>query len=396
MADVGMQDLLRAGVHFGHQTSRWNPKMRKYIFAERSGIYLLDLKKTLRELQRAREMIRETVEKGESVLFVCTKPQLAEIVRREAERCDAFHVTERWVGGLLTNFQTIEKNIRRLKELETGLEEGHFDYYTKKEQILLDRERQKLERYLAGIKQMTELPGLVYVVDAKREEIAVKEADRLDIPVVAIADTNADPDRLDVPIPGNDDAIRAVELITGAIADAVEAAKREVPEAGEEEAEAYTYSSDVDETAEEAAERSKRRKKPRRRPKPEVIAQARQAAERMDGDVDPEKVAVEAEVQTAEPAVSATPGEEEDEAAPAGEAAAGEDEEEAPSPEAADDEEGPDAAAAEEGDDDEEADEEQRPEAEASGDEVEDEEGEAVGVSAGEGEAEEKEEPDGS
>lgn len=375
MADVGMQDLLRAGVHFGHQTSRWNPKMRKYIFAERSGIYLLDLKKTLRQLQRAREMIRETVEKGESVLFVCTKPQLAEIVRREAERCDAFHVTERWVGGLLTNFQTIEKNIRRLKELETGLEEGHFDYYTKKEQILLDRERQKLERYLSGIKQMTELPGLVYVVDAKREEIAVKEAYRLDIPVVAIADTNADPDRLDVPIPGNDDAIRAVELITGAIADAVEAAKREVPEAADEEAEAYTYSSDVDETAEEAAERSKRRKKPRRRPKPEVIAQARQAAERMDGDVDPEKVAVEAEVQTAEPAVSAAPDEDEAEVVPAGEAA-DEEEEEASSPEAAADEEAP-----EEHEEDEDAGEEERPKAEASA------EGD---------EEEEKEEPDGS
>jgi small subunit ribosomal protein S2 len=393
MADVGMQDLLRAGVHFGHQTSRWNPKMRKYIFAERSGIYLLDLKKTLRQLQRAREMIRETVEKGESVLFVCTKPQLAEIVRREAERCDAFHVTERWVGGLLTNFQTIEKNIRRLKELETGLEEGHFDYYTKKEQILLDRERQKLDRYLSGIKQMTELPGLVYVVDAKREEIAVKEAYRLDIPVVAIADTNADPDRLDVPIPGNDDAIRAVELITGAIADAVEAAKREVPEAADEEAEAYTYSSDVDETAEEAAERSKRRKKPRRRPKPEVIAQARQAAERMDGDVDPEKVAVEAEVQTAEPAVSATPDEDEAEAAPEG-GAAGEDDEAEASPEAAAEEEAPEGDA-DEGDEDEAAADDQRPEAEAPADEVEAED-EAVGVAAGEGDADEKEEPDGS
>ena len=303
MADVGLQDLLRAGVHFGHQTSRWNPKMRKYIFAERSGIYLLDLKKTLRQLQRAHDRIRETVEKGQSVLFVCTKPQLAEIVRDEAERCGAFHVTERWVGGLLTNFQTIKKNIRRLKELETGLEEGHFDYYTKKEQILLDRERQKLERYLSGIKQMTKLPGLVFVVDAKREEIAVKEADRLDIPVVAIADTNADPDRLDIPIPGNDDAIRAVELITRSIADAVDAARREMPEAeAGDEAEVYTYSSDAGETAEEAAERSRKRRKkrPRRRPKPEVIAKARKPKSEGDEEgADAEETEVSAEAEDA-------------------------------------------------------------------------------------------------
>ncbi len=276
MADVALKDLLQAGVHFGHQTSRWNPKMRKFIFAERGGIYLLDLKKTQDKLHEARELVRQAVTDGGSVLFVCTKPQLAPLVREEAERCGAFYVTERWLGGMLTNFQTIKKNIRRLKELERGAEEGAFEFYTKKEQLLLDRERQKLDRYLSGIKEMSRLPGVVFVVDAKKEEIAVKEAHRLEIPVVAIADTNADPDMLTVPIPGNDDAIRSVALITRAIADAVDAARREAPEAsGEQAEEVFTYSSDVGETSE--ADSSRRRKRPRRRkPRPEVIAQRRQ------------------------------------------------------------------------------------------------------------------------
>ena len=191
MADVGLKELLQAGVHFGHQTHRWNPKMRKYIFAERGGIYLIDLKKTLRELNRARELVHETVREGGSVLFVCTKPQVADIVRGEAERSGSYYVTERWLGGMLTNFQTIKKNIRRLKELERGMEEGAFEFYTKKEQLLMNRERTKLDRYLSGIKDMPRLPGLVYVVDARKEEIAVREANRLGIPVVAIADTNA-------------------------------------------------------------------------------------------------------------------------------------------------------------------------------------------------------------
>ncbi|MDP2479497.1 MAG: 30S ribosomal protein S2 [Candidatus Palauibacterales bacterium] len=276
MADVALTDLLQAGVHFGHQTSRWNPKMRKYIFAERGGIYLLDLKKTQNKLSEARELVRGVVTDGGSVLFVCTKPQLAPLVREEAERCGAFYVTERWLGGMLTNFQTIKKNIRRLKELERGAEEGSFEFYTKKEQLLLDRERQKLDRYLSGIKDMSRLPGVIFVVDAKKEEIAVKEAHRLEIPVVAIADTNADPDMLTVPIPGNDDAIRSVALITRAIADSVDAARREAPEAAGEQAEdVFTYSSDVGETSE--TESSRRRKRPRRRkPRPEVIAQRRQ------------------------------------------------------------------------------------------------------------------------
>jgi small subunit ribosomal protein S2 len=270
--DVGLKDLLRAGVHFGHQTHRWNPKMRKYIFAERGGIYLIDLKKTLRDLERAQELVRKTVSEGKSVLFVCTKQQLAPEVRAQAERSGSFYVTERWLGGMLTNFQTIKKNIRRLKDLERGAEEGAFEFYTKKEQLLLSRERLKLERYLSGIKDMTKLPGLVFVVDAKKEEIAVKEANRLGIPVVAIADTNADPDLLTIAIAGNDDAIRSVSLITGAIADVVEAARNEMPDlkADDESGEAYTYSSDAGDVEDRGGAS---RKRPRRRPSPEAIAQ---------------------------------------------------------------------------------------------------------------------------
>lgn len=274
MPDVGLKDLLQAGVHFGHQTHRWNPKMKKYIFAERSGIYIIDLKKTLRELERAKKLVRETILAGKNVLFVCTKPQLKSFVRMEAERCGAFFVTERWMGGMLTNFQTIKKNINRLKELERGVEEGAFEFYTKKERLLLERERLKLDRYLAGIKNMTRLPGLVFVVDAKREEIAIKEANRLKLPIVAIADTNADPDVITVPIAGNDDAIRSVSLITHVIAEAVESARREAPAMGVAaggEQEVYTYSSDMGETGEGAPRR--KRRKPRRRPKPDIIAQ---------------------------------------------------------------------------------------------------------------------------
>ncbi|WP_419949358.1 30S ribosomal protein S2 [Candidatus Palauibacter sp.] len=272
---VELKELLKAGVHFGHQTHRWNPKMRKYIFAESGGIYLIDLKKTQRELQRAHDLVRETVIAGKSILFVCTKPQLARVVRGEAERSGSFYVTERWLGGMLTNFQTIKKNIARLKELERGAEEGAFEFYTKKERLLLEREREKLDRYLSGIKDMTRLPGLVFVVDSTREEIAVREANRLGIPVVAIADTNADPDLLTIAIAGNDDAIRSVSLITRSIADVVEAARRETPDIGreEKEAQAYTYSSDAGGVADTAAAGASRRRRPRRKPRPEVIAQ---------------------------------------------------------------------------------------------------------------------------
>jgi len=287
---VGLQDLLQAGVHFGHQTRRWNPKMRRYIFAERGGIYIIDLKKTLRELERAKELVREIVRRGETVLFVCTKSQLNEIIRAEAERSGAYYVTERWLGGMLTNFQTIKKNIRRLKELERGVEEGAFEFYTKKEQLLLDREREKLDRYLSGIKDMARLPGCLFVVDSRKEDIAVAEANKLGIPVIAIADTNADPDELTIPIAGNDDAIRSVSLIAGEIADTVQAAMAEVPAelraaaAAEEEEEAFTYSSDgaVAVTERETGRRAARK---RRRPRPEVIAAHRVPADEAEGEV---------------------------------------------------------------------------------------------------------------
>lgn len=247
--------------------------MRKYIFAERGGIYLIDLKKTLQGLERAHDLVRQTILDGKSILFVCTKPQLAGVVRAEAEASGSFYVTERWLGGMLTNFQTIKKNISRLKELERGQEEDAFEYYTKKERLLLEREKEKLDRYLSGIKDMTRLPGLVFVVDSNKEDIAVREANRLGIPVVAIADTNADPDLLTIAIAGNDDAVRSVSLITKTIAEVVESARNEIPEAtsSEAESEAYTYSTDAGDVAD--ASTSTRRKRPRRKPRPEAIAQ---------------------------------------------------------------------------------------------------------------------------
>jgi small subunit ribosomal protein S2 len=225
-----LEALLAAGVHFGHQTRRWNPKMRRFIFAERNGIHIIDLQKTLRQLELAQKLARDVILRGDNVLFVCTKAQLSAIVRAEAERSGAMYITERWLGGLLTNFQTVKKQLRRMKELEAGTEEGGgFENYTKKEQLMLGREREKLGKYLSGIKNMTRLPGLLFVVDSKKERIAVSEANKLGIPIVAIVDTNADPDQITVPIAGNDDAIRSVELITKAIADSIAEARREAP-----------------------------------------------------------------------------------------------------------------------------------------------------------------------
>ncbi len=282
MEQVGLSELLEAGVHFGHQTRRWNPKMRPFIFTERNGIHIIDLRKTLDRLEAAQAAVRSVVLRGERVLFVCTKKQLRPIVEQEAERCEAFYVTERWLGGMLTNFQTIRQQIRRLKELERGQEENAFEFYTKKERLLLDRERLKLEKYLSGVKDMTRLPGAVFVVDARREIIAVKEAHRIGVPVIAITDTNADPDLIDFPVPGNDDAIRSVSLITAAIADAVDVARREVPEDERrraEELEATTYSTETGETTEVQDRPAPRRPRRKRRPRPEVIAQHLKAGE---------------------------------------------------------------------------------------------------------------------
>ncbi len=275
VATPQVQDLLDAGVHFGHQTRRWNPKMRRFIFAERSGIYLIDLQKTLGQIQKAQELLRSVVLRGDNVLFVCTKKQLKALVQAEAQTAVCHYVTERWLGGTLTNFATIKKQIRRLRDLEQGSSEGDFDSYTKKEKLLFERERVKLSRNLEGLKNMGRLPGALFVVDAKKERIAILEANKLGIPVVAIVDTNADPDVITVPIPGNDDAIRSVSLITAALCNVIAEARREVPvrEVVEHD-EAETYSTDGG--SEGDAENDRRRRRAgaarKRRPKPEAIA----------------------------------------------------------------------------------------------------------------------------
>jgi small subunit ribosomal protein S2 len=273
MAQPQVQDLLEAGVHFGHQTRRWNPKMRRFIFAERSGIYIIDLQKTLRQILKAQELLRSIVLRGENVLFVCTKKQLKGLVQVDAQNANCLYVTERWLGGTLTNFATIKKQIRRLRELEQGTTEGDFDNYTKKEKLLFERERVKLSRNLEGLKNMSRVPGALFIVDAKKERIAIQEANKLGIPVVAIVDTNADPDVITVPIPGNDDAIRSVSLITAALCDVIREARQQAPtrEAGEGE-EGETYSTDGGTEGDPDADRRRRRATRKRRPKPEAIA----------------------------------------------------------------------------------------------------------------------------
>ncbi|MFW6098859.1 MAG: 30S ribosomal protein S2 [Thermodesulfobacteriota bacterium] len=220
MAIITMKQLLEAGVHFGHQTRRWNPKMKPYIFGARNGIHIIDLQKTVRLIKTAYDFVVKTVADGYPVLFVGTKKQAHDSIVEETERCGMFFVVNRWLGGTLTNFQTIRKSIARLKQLEKMKEDGSIHRYTKKEVLEMDRELIKLEKNLGGIKNMDELPGAVFIVDPKREKIAVKEAKRLQIPVIAIADSNCDPDEIDFIIPGNDDAIRAIRLITSKMADA--------------------------------------------------------------------------------------------------------------------------------------------------------------------------------
>lgn len=274
MTEPNLDQLLAAGVHFGHQTRRWNPKMRRFIFAERNGIHIIDLQKTLRQLEMAKTLARNVILRGENVLFVCTKRQLVNIVKEEADRAGAMHITERWLGGLLTNFQTVKKQVRKLKELEAGSEQGgDFENYTKKEQLMMTRQRDKLSKNLSGIKNLSRLPGLMFVIDSKKERIAVAEANKLGIPIIALVDTNADPDLITVPIAGNDDAIKSVELVTHAIADAIIEARREAPiRAEEEETESYTYSSDRGAEPEGDGDRKRKRRPRRRRAKPEAIA----------------------------------------------------------------------------------------------------------------------------
>ena len=234
MAVISMKQLLEAGVHFGHQTRRWNPKMAKYIFTERNGIYIIDLQKTVRKVDEAYNFIRSVAEEGKSVLFVGTKKQAQEAVKEEAERAGQFFVNERWLGGMLTNFRTIQNRINRLKELETMEADGTFDVLTKKEVMQLRHEMDRLEKYLGGIKEMNRLPGALFVVDPRKERIAVAEARKLHIPIVAIVDTNCDPDEIDYVIPGNDDAIRAVKLLTARLADGNQGAESSEDAAAED------------------------------------------------------------------------------------------------------------------------------------------------------------------
>ena len=219
-ASISMKELLEAGVHFGHQTRRWNPKMKPYIFGSRNGIHIIDLQKTVKLFNEAYEFVTRTVGEGYSILFVGTKKQARDAILEESERCGMFYVVNRWLGGTLTNFQTIRKSIARLKELDAMFKDGTIARYTKKEALKLEKEMHKLEKNLGGIKNMDELPGAVFMVDPKKEYIAVKEVQKLGIPLVAIADTNCDPDEIDYIIPGNDDAIRAIRLICAKIADA--------------------------------------------------------------------------------------------------------------------------------------------------------------------------------
>ncbi len=253
MAYVTMKELLEAGVHFGHQTKRWNPKMKPYIFGARNGIYIIDLQKTVRMFKMVYAFISDTVANGNSVLFVGTKKQARESIYEEANRCEMFYVHNRWLGGMLTNFQTIKQSIDRLNHLNNIINDGSINLFPKKERLKLEKERVKLDNSLGGIRNMTQLPGAIFVVDPKNEAIAVREGRRLNIPIVAIVDTNCDPDEIDYIIPGNDDAIRAIRLLTSRIADACidgrerleEKQQAEADKAMEEESETSLASADM-------------------------------------------------------------------------------------------------------------------------------------------------------
>ena len=221
MAIISMKQLLEAGVHFGHQTRRWNPKMAPYIFTERNGIYIIDLQKTVRMVEEAYLFIRDIAADGGNILFVGTKKQAQDAIKEEAIRCGMYYVSQRWLGGMLTNFKTIRSRVERLKKIEGMAKDGSFEVLPKKEVLQLEKERQRLEKFLSGVKDMSRLPDAIFIVDPRKERIAVAEAKKLGIPIVAIVDSNCDPDEVDYVIPGNDDAIRAVRLLAGKMADAV-------------------------------------------------------------------------------------------------------------------------------------------------------------------------------
>lgn len=235
MGVISMKQLLEAGVHFGHQTRRWNPKMKEYIYTERNGIYIIDLQQTVGLVDNAYNAIKDTVAEGGTVLFVGTKKQAQESIKAEAERCGMFYINQRWLGGMLTNFKTIQGRIKRLKELERMEADGSFEKYTKKEVIKMKLQMAKLERNLGGIKEMKKVPDIIFIVDPRKERIAIQEAHILGIPLVGIVDTNCDPEEMDFVIPGNDDAIRAVKLLTGKMADAVIEANQGLQETPAEE-----------------------------------------------------------------------------------------------------------------------------------------------------------------
>ncbi|WP_312469313.1 30S ribosomal protein S2 [Neobacillus sp.] len=226
MSVISMKQLLEAGVHFGHQTRRWNPKMKKYIFTERNGIYIIDLQKTVKKVEEAYNWVKELAGNGGTVLFVGTKKQAQDSVKEEAGRSGMYYVNQRWLGGTLTNFETIQKRIGRLKDIERMSEDGTFEVLPKKEVVQLKKQQERLEKFLGGIKDMKKLPDALFIIDPRKERIAVAEAKKLNIPIVGIVDTNCDPDEIDVVIPANDDAIRAVKLLTGKMADAILEAKQ--------------------------------------------------------------------------------------------------------------------------------------------------------------------------
>jgi len=251
MAEINIRDLLESGTHFGHQTRRWNPKMRQYIFTERNKIHIIDLQKTVGKIEDACQVVRETARAGKAVLFVGTKKQAADIIRQEAERCEQFYVTDRWLGGMLTNWPTIRQSIRHLDHLDRIATDGTYDKLKKKEVLLLEKERARLVRTLTGIRNMGGIPGLVVIIDIRKEHIAVREAEKLGIPSVAIVDTNCDPDKVNYPIPGNDDAIRSIGLITQYLADAVIEGKAEAEAAkGQDKDEAAEALAEAKEEAE--------------------------------------------------------------------------------------------------------------------------------------------------
>ena len=251
MGVVSMKQLLECGVHFGHQTRRWNPKMKPFIFTERNGIYIIDLQKTVKGLEKAYDFVREIAKEGGSVLFVGTKRQAQDPIRDEALKCGQFYINQRWLGGLLTNFATIRRRVTRMVELQQMEEDGSINKYPKKEVVKLRKERDKLEKYLSGIKEMKDAPDAIFVIDPRRETISVLEARKLEIPVIAIVDTNCDPDLIDYPIPGNDDAIRAIELVVGLMANAFiegrqgQDARQAEEEPAEEEAAAEAAEEDL-------------------------------------------------------------------------------------------------------------------------------------------------------